>query len=223
MHRLHAARRLFSSAAAAAAAAVPGATRQARTPPSAAILTAAGALPFVWFAAQHSPDAAAVPRGDVLLARAEAAVGAPARALSAVLRAGDQAGVRRAFVGYGAVILSFLGAVHWGATRAAAPPRPALRYAYAVAPALLAWAALRAQDAPAAAPGGERDRLPHVMLAAGFFAAYAYDELAATRARTLPHWYTFIRTPATLVVVASCLGAAKLAAPEDLRRRGDAA
>jgi hypothetical protein len=105
----------------------------------------------------------------------------------------------------------------------AAPPRPALRYAYAVAPALLGWAALRAQDAPAAAPGGERDRLPHVMLAAGFFAAYAYDEFAATRARTLPHWYTFIRTPATLVVVASCLGAAKLAAPEDLRRRGDAA
>ena len=199
----------------------PGASRQTRTPAAAAWLTAGGVVPFVWFAAQHSPDAAAPPRGDALLARLPAA----ARALAAPLRAGDQDSVRRAFVGYGAVILSFLGAVHWGAAMVApAPtpaPAPALRYAGSVLPALAGWAALRCLEGSAAAPGSAsgRDRLPHVLLAAGFFAVYGADE-ALVRARALPGWYSFVRTPATLAAVGSCLAAARLAAPADARARG---
>jgi hypothetical protein len=45
-----------------------------------------------------------------------------------------------ALLAYGAVIVSFLGAVHWGAALAAAR-RDALPYAWSVLPALLAWVA----------------------------------------------------------------------------------
>lgn len=192
----------------------PGTSRSSRTPPAAALLTAAGALPFVFYAAQHSPDVHAIPRGDSLLEAVEAGLRLPVGALSSMFATGDQVGVRRAFVGYGACIVSFLGAVHWGAAMVAPVPSPASRFVASVLPSLAGWAAMRSQDSPSTAPGAALDRLPIVILAGSFFAMYAYDEMAV-RVRRLPAWYSFVRTPGTLVAVGSCIAAAKLAAPAD--------
>jgi hypothetical protein len=51
---------------------------------------------------------------------------------------------KRAIVAYGACILSFLGAVHWGLAlgRSEQSSKEELRYVWAVLPALLAWPAL---------------------------------------------------------------------------------
>lgn len=76
---------------------------------------------------------------------------------AAVLRPEWQDAARAAFVGYGAVILSFLGGARWGHGLAAeAPPR---RYVEAVLPSLVGFAALLALPWPGAALG---------LLAAGF-------------------------------------------------------
>lgn len=212
----------------ASAAAPPGHLRRASsvasavaTPRAAALLGGAGLVPFVWYAAQHEPEssARAVPRGDALLSRIDGGSGW----LVAALGAGDQRGVRRAFAAYGGVILSFLGAVHWGLAMVATPPAPARRFAASVLPSLLGWAAVRAVDAQDARL---RERAPALLLAGGLLAVYAYDE-AAARARRVPGWYTFLRTPLTLVAVGSCLAASRLGAeppPDDgsapLIRRG---
>ncbi|WP_257166201.1 DUF3429 domain-containing protein [Bradyrhizobium sp. SRS-191] len=72
----------------------------------------------------------------------------------------------QAQIAYGAVILSFLGAVHWGL----AVQTPALadwwRMAWGVTPALLGWAALLLPAAPAL-----------VLLTAALLAALIVDEL----------------------------------------------
>ena len=99
---------------------------------------------------------------------------------------------------YCAVILAFMGAIHWGmvmirseyATRG-----PMIR---AVLPALLAWAAL-------ALP-------PLASMAAfliGFPAVLAMD-LHAVNSGLAPRWYRRLRIPLTLAVVA-CLGTAMAA------------
>lgn len=181
----------------------------ARTPTAAALLGAAGLVPFIFYAAQHSHlGDAALPRGDALLARVEAALALPAGVLP--LRARNQEGVRRRFVGYGACILSFMGAVHWGVAMKLGGGQAA-RYTASVLPALLGWSALCALDEPDVRI---RDRLPPLLLAGGFLGVYAYDELALSR-KLVPSWYSFLRTPLTLAVVGSCLAAAKLAAPPD--------
>lgn len=56
---------------------------------------------------------------------------------------------RGALIAYGAVILSFLGAVHWGFALRAPPeeqPFAPARLVFGVAPALLAWIALLLPD-----------------------------------------------------------------------------
>lgn len=100
----------------------------------------------------------------------------------------------QAFLVYGAVILSFLGGVHWGlalggGVAAAARHR---RLAVAVLPSLVAWPALLI-DA----------RLGASCLAAGFLALRAYE--AGPGASGLPGHYRRLRTLLTLVVVAGHL------------------
>jgi hypothetical protein len=97
---------------------------------------------------------------------------------------------RGALLGYGAVILSFMGGVHWGLAMAAARPS-FLRYGASVVPALLAWLALLS--------GG---RAGFVLLAASFASLLAYD-LGAVRSGEAPAWYPALRWPLTLAVCAA--------------------
>lgn len=104
-------------------------------------------------------------------------------------------------VGYGAIILSFLGATHWG--MALAGPfrafRARLLLGVSVLPALLAWfALLRHPDSPAGAL---------LLLAFGFAALYAYERWVLG-VRVLPGWYLAQRMLLSAVVVVVLLGGA---------------
>jgi hypothetical protein len=95
-----------------------------------------------------------------------------------------------ALLGYGAVILSFVGALHWGFAmvhpRLAASTHPAV-YAWSVVPSLLGWVALLLIPKTAVA-----------LLLAGFWAHYRQDRRLA-RAVDLPGWYLPLRLRLTAV------------------------
>lgn len=107
---------------------------------------------------------------------------------------------------YAAVILSFMGAVHWGLAMAegggqtGAPSDPAWRYGASVVPALVGWFAVAF--------------LPQVIalriIATAFAALLAYD-LYAARSGLAPPWYPTLRWRLTLVVVPCLLFASILA------------
>ncbi|MFY7961042.1 MAG: DUF3429 domain-containing protein [Elsteraceae bacterium] len=90
-------------------------------------------------------------------------------------------------IAYGAAILSFLGAAHWGACLNKPQPEAA-RLIWSVIPSLLAWIGLL---------------LPPVYglatLIAGVIACYAVDERAVS-AGFLPLWYSGLRQPLSLLV-----------------------
>ena len=95
-----------------------------------------------------------------------------------------------ALIGYGAVILSFVGALHW----AFAMTLPDLteqqrtaRFVWSVVPALLAWPALLG-DATMAS----------FLLVPGFVAHYLQDKRLA-HSQTLPDWYLPLRLHLTSV------------------------
>ena len=96
---------------------------------------------------------------------------------------------------YGAVILSFVGALHWGfaMVHPATAGRPMNgMYAWSVMPSLLGWAALLV--APAAGA---------TLLIAGFLVQYRQD-LRLARVLSLPAWYLPLRLQLT-VVACLCL------------------
>jgi hypothetical protein len=98
---------------------------------------------------------------------------------------------------YGAIILSFMGGVHWGA----AMLRDEISFGAlgrSVLPSLLAL--------PAVALGGT---LGLVLLALGFCGLLVYDE-SEVRANRLPLWYPKLRRPLTGLVVACLLVGAYL-------------
>jgi uncharacterized membrane protein len=95
---------------------------------------------------------------------------------------------------YAAVILSFVGALHWGFAMLA--PDLTIRtrtaaYVWSVVPALLAWAALLL---PA--------RIGSLVLILIFLAHYGLDR-SLSRAMTLPAWYLPMRWRLTAVAVLS--------------------
>ncbi len=101
----------------------------------------------------------------------------------------------RALLGYGAVILAFLGAVHWGAAlrggdAAAADWR---RLGWSVLPSLIGWVALLV--APAAGL---------VLLVLGLVAAFVVD-LRAVRGGMLPGWYPALRRVLTIGALSALL------------------
>lgn len=145
---------------------------ETRVPPAAGWLGGLGAVPFV------------------ALAAAVALLDGPPRGLAV-----------QALAAYGAVILSFLGGIHWGlaiATPAAGETGSGLtaRLAWSVVPSLAGWAALLVP--PTIGLFG---------LAAAFAAMLGFD-LLATRAGDTPAWYPRLRIPLTLAVVGSLLLAA---------------
>jgi len=136
----------------------------------------------------------------IALAVALTLVEAPLRAL-----------LERALIGYGALILAFIGAIHWGlalmATHAARAPH--LRgaasagmarfcFLWSVIPALWGWLALWAGFVPALA-----------LLGLGFIAQLAVDYRVSS-ALALPAWYLALRSVLTSVVLL-CLLLASLA------------
>ena len=96
---------------------------------------------------------------------------------------------------YGAVILSFVGALHWGFAMVH-PDTVGRRmngmYAWSVMPSLLGWAALLLHPTAGA-----------TLLIASFLTQYRQD-LRLTRVLTLPTWYSPLRLQLT-VVACLCL------------------
>ncbi|MEQ9609154.1 MAG: DUF3429 domain-containing protein [Kiloniellaceae bacterium] len=92
---------------------------------------------------------------------------------------------------YGAVILSFLGAVHWGLAMAQEDAARWRHLGFSVAPALAGWLALILPNP-----------LGLVLLVLGFVAVFFAD----LRSPRLPPWYKALRKPLTLVTIL-CLAA----------------
>lgn len=104
-----------------------------------------------------------------------------------------QAALLMAFLAYGAVILSFLGGIHWGLVMVA--PRPAEvatrgRWLASMAPSLLAW--------PALLVGGLAGT---GLLALGFVLVMGLEQ-RHRQCLELPAWYLSLRWLLTLVVLA---------------------
>ena len=104
-----------------------------------------------------------------------------------------------ALVAYGAVILSFLGAVHWGLALADDTGlAEASRYGLGVLPALLGWVALLAMT----------EAYPNValaLLAVGFAGVMATEQRAAIRG-LLPTSYLALRWVLSVVTVVVLVG-----------------
>ena len=95
-----------------------------------------------------------------------------------------------ALVAYGAVILSFVGALHWGFAMALPAMPQALRrncFVWSVVPALLAWPAVMLEPAFGAP-----------LLVAGFVAHIWQDHRLAGRV-VLPDWYLPLRRQLSIV------------------------
>ena len=99
---------------------------------------------------------------------------------------------------YGAVILSFMGAVHWGLALAQGDAGNWRRLGLSVLPALVGWAALTV-------PNG----LGLLLLALGFAGVF-FADLRSVAAGRAPAWYKALRRPLTAIVLL-CLAASYLA------------
>lgn len=102
----------------------------------------------------------------------------------------------RVLVAYGAVILAFVGALHWAFAMLlpqAGERQRAWQFGWSTVPALLAWPALLLPPATGA-----------LLLVAGFVAHYAQDRRLAAR-QPLPAWYLPLRLQLTTVACASLL------------------
>lgn len=95
-------------------------------------------------------------------------------------------------VAYGAIILSFLGAVHWGLAMAQDDAGNWRRLGLSVLPALAGWLALMISIP-----------LGLLLLALAFVAVFFADLRSVAAGRT-PAWYRVLRKPLTLIVLA-CL------------------
>lgn len=110
-----------------------------------------------------------------------------------------------ALMSYGAIILSFVGALHWGVAMIAPDipePQRRLRLIWSVMPALAGWAALLLYP--------EQPRVAALLLFAGFWAHYFQDRLLVRQA-TLPAWFMPLRLSLT-TAVSFCLMVAMLVA-----------
>jgi hypothetical protein len=105
-----------------------------------------------------------------------------------------------ALLAYGATILGFLGAVHWGIALRAPPEEQSLaaaRLGLGVLPALTGWAAMLLPEGTSIA-----------LLVAGFLATAATEQWAALRG-LLPANYMLLRWVLTAGAVASLLAAGR--------------
>lgn len=127
-----------------------------------------------------------------------------ALAMAAFLPLGDAASrfVLIALVGYAAVILSFLGAVHWGLTLLT--PRMTKSQAWnslgwGVLPSLLGWLALLL------AAGGLRPWIIMLFLLGDFLLCRLMDSALVRNYPDVPAWYLGLRTRLTIGVMIALL------------------
>ncbi len=102
----------------------------------------------------------------------------------------------QALLAYGAVILSFVGALHWAfamTLQGLPEPRRAWMYAWSTVPALMAWPALLLEP-----------RVGSVILVAAFAIHYLQDRRLAARAE-LPGWYLPLRLRLSTVAIVCLL------------------
>lgn len=93
---------------------------------------------------------------------------------------------------YGAVILSFMGAVHWGLAMADGPEAMSFhRLGWSVVPALAGWLALLLNPIYGL-----------LLMVAGFAGVY-FGDLRSIAADNTPAWYKALRKPLTIIVIAS--------------------
>ena len=97
-----------------------------------------------------------------------------------------------ALIAYGAVITSFLGAIHWGLAMRDAHSKRAAPYVWGVIPSLVAWLALLLSPA-----------LGLWMLAVLLWACYAVDR--SVYPKHLLHGWLSMRLRLTVVASASCV------------------
>jgi hypothetical protein len=103
---------------------------------------------------------------------------------------------------YAAIILSFMGAVHWGLAMAEFGGRrdASWRFGVSVGPALIAWFGLAFLPLAVA-----------LRVLAGAFALLLLYDLRASRIGTAPPWYARLRWRLTAIVVPCVLAASVLA------------
>lgn len=98
----------------------------------------------------------------------------------------------KAFIFYSAVILSFLGGIHWGVAMSQDAPDTrafSIRLVLSMVPSLLAWPSLLLNYDAAA-----------LVLMVGFLLVRLYERQASS-AQRLPRWYQNLRSLLTVVVV----------------------
>lgn len=103
---------------------------------------------------------------------------------------------RNALLAYGAVILSFVGALHWGfamSLSGISTKQKTLSFVWSVVPALMAWIALLMTSKYAIA-----------MLVAGFLTHFWQDQ-RLVQVANLPVWYLPLRMRLTLVACIALL------------------
>lgn len=101
---------------------------------------------------------------------------------------------------YAALILSFMGAIHWGFETAEQPAKPDFNVlCSSVSPALYAWMCLVSFNS---------SRMTFLALAAGFAMLFLYDFTRRKHARLMPGWYIKLRIPLTLGAILSLIAAA---------------
>jgi len=102
-------------------------------------------------------------------------------------------------ISYAAIILSFMGAIHWGATISNAARQHSKNLVVSVMPAIAAWLALLSPEIFAL-----------IILLVGFILLICYD-LAVAKSQALPNWYISMRIRLTFIVTL-CLAGAFIAA-----------
>ena len=105
--------------------------------------------------------------------------------------------VLTALLHYAAVILAFMGAIHWGLAMARERQDDAAhrQLGLSVLPALLGWLAISS---------GLPALLALALLISGFIGLYLAD-VHAVKLELAPRWYTALRKPLTAVVLISLL------------------
>jgi hypothetical protein len=100
-----------------------------------------------------------------------------------------------ALLAYGAIILSFLGGVHWGLAIAVPQIDNTLwrRMTLSILPSLVAWVALVTPSSTG------------FLILAGAFVAMLLVDIHASRVREAPAWYPKLRWPLSCGVVATLL------------------
>lgn len=110
-------------------------------------------------------------------------------------------------LGYGASILSFMGAIHWGAALVH-PSLPgcsrAVSYSLSVVPSLLGWASLACLADAEDSTRRESTTRASLIQVTGFALLFCYDFIVVSKGR-LPSWYISLRIPLTIGAVLSLL------------------